>query len=140
MILLNELNLIAQVENLTEVINFIDENLNQHNCPIKIQMIIDIAVEEVFVNIANYGYPNSFGKVKIIFEYVLGSPSYIKITFIDSGIPYNPFEKLDPDISLSVEDREIGGLGIYMIKKSMDNIQYQYREKNNVLILTKYLK
>lgn len=139
---MNELNLIANVENLSEVINFVDENLEQHDCPIKIQMTIDIAVEEVFVNIANYGYPNSIGKVKITFEYISGSPSYIKITFVDSGIPYNPFEKLDPDVSLSAEDRQIGGLGIYMVKKSMDSVQYEYKykEKNNVLTLTKYLK
>lgn len=139
----NELTLDANIDNLADVIDFINENLSRYGCSMKVQMTVDIAVEEIYVNIAHYAYPNGIGSVKIIFKcsFETDDKGKISITFIDSGIPYNPFEKDDPNVTLSADDRNIGGLGIYIVKKSMDEIEYEYRykEKYNVLTIKKYL-
>lgn len=63
----------------------------------------------------------------------------ISITFSDSGKPYNPLEKPDPDVTLSAEERSIGGLGIFMVKKSMDDMRYEYKDGQNILTITKRL-
>ena len=99
-------------------------------------MQIDIAVEEIFVNIANYAYGDNVGIVMIRSK-VSAEPYSITITFIDNGVSYDPLSKPDPDVTLSAEDRQIGGLGIYMVKKNMDSIDYQYLDGQNILTLTK---
>ena len=104
----------------------------------KIQIQIDIAVEEIFVNIANYAYQDKVGKAQVQIE-IKEDPLSIYITFIDSGIPYDPLAKADPDTSLKAEDRAIGGLGIFMVKKSMDNVSYQYKNGQNMLTIQKSL-
>ena len=101
-------------------------------------MQIDIAVEEIFVNIASYAYPNGDGTATISVSEST-SPTAIRITFVDSGIPYNPLAKEDPDITLGAEEREIGGLGIFMVKKSMDDVNYEYTHGHNRLTLVKNL-
>ena len=108
-----ELILPAKVEKLYEALAFADSLLEENGCPMRVQKQIDIALEELFVNIAHYAYPEENGEAKII---VTITSEYAKITLIDSGIPYNPLAKPDPDILLSGEDRGIGGLGIYIIK------------------------
>ena len=103
----------------------------------KAQMQIDIAIDELFGNIANYAYNPEIGSATVRVE-VTEEPTVI-ITFIDHGVPYNPLEKTDPDTSLSAEEREIGGLGIFMVKKSMDHISYEYKNGQNILRIKKNL-
>ncbi len=126
----------AKVENLQDVLAFVDEQLESHACSLKLQMQIDIAVEEIFVNIAQYAYSEGTGKAKISLN-MLESPSRFVITFTDTGIPYDPLAKPDPNIRLSAQERQIGGLGIYMVKKSMDDMRYERREGQNILTIVK---
>ena len=129
---MKELNIDATGDNLSEVIAFIDGQLEGMDCSMNMQLTIELAVEEIFVNIANYAYGGKTGEVKIKVE--LQDKHGLKITFIDKGIPYNPLEKEDPDITLSAQEREIGGLGILMTKKCMDDIKYEYKGCNILTI------
>ena len=133
-----ELNVTADKKNLDKVIAFVDEQLEVHDCAPKIQMQVDIAVEELFVNIANYAYSPESGGATVRVE-IKEHPLSVEITFIDNGVPYDPLAKPDPDVTLSAEERDIGGLGIYMVKKSMDNISYEYKEGRNILKIEKLL-
>ena len=135
---MKELTIEAKVENLHQVLAFVDTYLESLGCPMKIQMQIDVAVEEIYVNVASYAYTPATGSVTLQLD-SRPSPLSVSITFIDSGVPYNPLAKKDPDVSLSAEERSIGGLGIYMVKKSMDSMTYEYRNKQNVLTLVKNL-
>lgn len=128
----------ALKENLGEVSAFVDSHLEEIDCPIKAQMQLDIAVEELFVNIANYAYAPDTGKATIRLE-INEEPLSVSITFIDNGVPYDPLAKADPDITLSAEERSIGGLGIFMVKKSMDDMFYEYKDSQNVLTIVKKL-
>lgn len=132
----SELTLEAKVENLDEVLAFVDGHLEQLDCPMKAKMQIDVAVEELYVNIAHYAYNPSVGSATVRVE-VLQNPLAVSITFIDHGVPYDPLKKPDPDVTLSAEEREIGGLGIYMVKKSMDGIDYEYKDGQNILRIQK---
>ena len=135
---MKEIVIDALTDNLPQVISFVDEQLEAADCPMKIQMQIDIAVEEIFVNIAHYAYNPDVGTAKVRVE-VLGEPPAVDITFIDNGIPYDPLAKADPDVTLSAEERQIGGLGIFMVKKSMDDVKYEYLDGHNILTLKKGL-
>ena len=99
-------------------------------------MQIDIAIDELFGNIAHYAYNPDVGSATVRVE-VTENPLAVTVTFIDHGIPYDPLASKEPDISLSAEERQIGGLGIYMVKKSMDEISYEYREGKNILKIKK---
>lgn len=133
-----QLTVDAKTDNLEQVLDFINEQIELCDCSMKVQIQIDIAVEEIFVNIANYAYQDKIGQAEVQTE-IQEDPLTIFITFIDSGIPYDPLAKEDPDTTLSAEDREIGGLGIFMVKKSMDNISYEYKQGHNILTLQKAL-
>lgn len=133
---MRSLKIKAAVENLDTVIAFIDEQLEAADCPMKTQMQIELAVEEIFVNIAHYAYAPETGMAVISVDI---SGSMAVITFEDSGIPYDPLAKPDPDTTLAAEDRGVGGLGIFMVKKSMDDVIYEYREGKNILTLKKGL-
>ena len=133
---MKKLTIDATVENLEQVLAFVDAELEAADCPLKSQMQIDVAVEEIFVNIAHYAYAPDTGKA-VVGVSVAGDPATAKITFSDTGMPYNPMEKEDPDVTLSAEEREIGGLGIFMVKKSMDTMDYEYRNGQNLLTMTK---
>ena len=135
---LNELTIEARLENLDQVLAFVDGQLEQLDCPPKIQIQIDVAVEEIFVNIASYAYTPSIGSATVRVEAEQDPPS-VTVTFIDHGVPYNPLEKPDPDVTLSAEERQIGGLGIYMVKKSMDGMEYEYKDGQNILKIRKRL-
>lgn len=126
----------AKVENLDEVLAFVDGILEANDCPIKIQMQMDIAVEEIFVNIAHYAYAPDTGKATISATFDARN-RVISFSFIDGGVPFDPLQKKDPDISQKLEDRKIGGLGIYMVKQSMDNVRYEYRDNLNILTIEK---
>lgn len=134
----NELDIDAVTDNLPQVNDFVNQKLKAVNCPIKAQMQIDIAVEEIFVNIASYAYAPNIGKAKIRIE-LSEEPTAVSITFTDSGVRYNPLEKDDPDITLSAEERRIGGLGIFMTKKTMDDVTYRYENGKNILTMKKVI-
>lgn len=135
---MKELVIDALTDNLPQVLAFVDGELEAADCPMKIQMQIDIAVEEIFVNIARYAYSPEVGTATVRVE-VMGEPPAVDITFIDGGVPYDPLAKADPDVTLSAEERQIGGLGIFMVKKSMDDVKYEYLDGHNILTLKKGL-
>ena len=112
--------------------------LEMLECPIKAQMQIDIAIDELFGNIAHYAYNPEIGSATVRVE-VAQAPLAVIITFIDNGVPYDPLAMEDPDVGLSAEDRAIGGLGIYLVKKTMDEITYEYKDGQNILSIKKKL-
>jgi len=134
----NEMELEARTEKLQEVLDFIEAQLEAVDCPMKAQMQIAVCAEEIFVNIASYAYAPGTGRVTVRVETTL-EPRSASITFIDSGIPFDPLKKDDPDVALPAEERGIGGLGIYMTKKMMDDVQYAYRDGQNILTMKKFL-
>ncbi len=133
---MKDLTIEAKVENLNEVLAFVDGQLEEIDCSMKAQMQIDVAVEEIFVNIASYAYTPGVGSATVIFE-LTQDPAVVTVTFIDRGVPYDPLEKEDPDVTLSAEERGIGGLGIFMAKKAVDDMQYVYRDGQNILTISK---
>ncbi|MBO6039967.1 MAG: anti-sigma factor antagonist [Oscillospiraceae bacterium] len=128
----------AEEEKLQEVQAFVDERLEEADCPLKAQMQIAVAVEEIFVNIASYAYVPEKGKAKVRVE-VSDEPVSVTITFVDHGIPYDPVAREDPDVTLPASQRDIGGLGIFMTKQIMDDVAYEYRDGQNILTLKKRL-
>ena len=131
---LNKFQTEAKTEKLDEVLDFIDGVLEENGCPMKTLTQINIAAEEIFVNIAHYAYGEGDGWAEIVVDV---SDGVAEITFIDGGTPYDPLAKPDPDITLSAEDRQIGGLGIYIVKKSMDSVSYEYRDGRNIFAMRK---
>ncbi|MBQ7488730.1 MAG: ATP-binding protein [Clostridia bacterium] len=135
---MSELKVEAKVDNLTTVLEFIDELLEQMECSMKTQMQIDVAVEEMFVNVASYAYGDDVGMATIVVD-ERQNPHAVAITIIDTGVPYDPLAKEDPDVTLSANERQIGGLGIYMVKKSMDDVLYEYTDGQNIFTMIKNL-
>ncbi len=133
---MTELTVTATVENIDTVTDFVNQQLEALDCPMKAQMQIDIAIDELFGNIAHYAYNPKVGQATVRVE-VIENPLAVTITFIDNGVPYDPLAKADPDTTLSAEERETGGLGIYMVKKSMDDITYEYKDGQNILTIKK---
>lgn len=133
---MKELIIDATVENIEKVMAFVDEQLEQLNCPMKAQIQINIAIDELFGNIAHYAYNPETGSATVRID-VLQEPLSVVVTFIDTGKAYNPLTREDPDVTLTAQEREIGGLGIYMVKKSMDEISYEYKDGQNILRIKK---
>lgn len=133
---MKEMTTEATIENIAAVTEFVDTELEAVGCPMKAQMQIDIAIDELFGNIANYAYNPEVGAATVRVE-VLENPMEVVITFIDKGIPYDPLSAEDPDTSLSAEERGIGGLGVYMVKQTMDAITYEYKDGQNILKIIK---
>ena len=109
------------------------------DCPYKAEMQIDLAIDELFGNIANYAYNPETGDATVRLE-VEEDPLSVIITFSDNGKPFNPLEAKEPDTTLSAEERQIGGLGIFIVKKYMDMIDYDYRDGQNILRIKKVLR
>lgn len=133
-----ELVVPAQIEKLQEVLSFLEQALGEVDCPLKKQMQIAVAAEEVFVNIASYAYAPGTGIATVCIE-TADDPPVATITFSDSGIPFDPLNKADPDVTLPAEERKIGGLGIFIAKKTMDEVRYEYKDGQNLLTLIKKL-
>ena len=135
----DELHIRAAVEKLDEVLDFVNVHLEGWDCPQKTLFQLDVAVEEIYVNVAHYAYgEEGGGDVTIRIELDMDRKR-VSITFTDSGIPYDPLAKPDPDVNASLEERPIGGLGIYMVKKSMDDVVYARIGDTNNLTLVKNL-
>lgn len=133
---MKELTVGATVDNIRIVTDFVNELLETIDCPIKAQVQIDVAIDELFSNIAYYAYNSETGLVTVRVE-IEEAPLSVEVTFIDQGVPYDPLSKEDPDVTLAAEERKIGGLGIYMVKKSMDAVTYEYKDGQNILRIKK---
>lgn len=133
---MEELRIDALMENVDKVISVLDEKLEGVDCPIKAQMQLDVAVEEIFANICNYAYEDC-GIVVISLNI---SEDQAELTFADEGTPFNPLKKEDFDVEEIAKSEQVGGLGIFMVKESMDEVLYEYRDKKNCLTIRKKLK
>ena len=147
--------ILAVLDNLAEVLKNVDAQLETEGCPMKTQMQIDVAVEELFVNIATYAYTPDTGDADILIETMDYCPipeedqknlsggdlkgRWLRVTLSDAGKPFNPLQKDDPDITLPASERRIGGLGIFMVKKSMDYMYYEYKDGKNHISICKKL-
>ena len=130
---MKELIVEASVNYLDEVLGFVNEEIERHNCPPELQNEIDIAVEEIFVNIARYAYKPAKGNVTVCI--FIGEE--IVIRFEDTGKPYNPLEQAAPALDKPLMERKIGGLGIFMVRQLMDEVVYSFVDNKNILIIRK---
>ena len=126
----------ASDDKLYEVQDFVNAELEENDCPMATQLLIEISLEELFVNISHYAYPEGNGWAEI---HVGVEDGVMELTLIDGGIPFDPLAKPDPDVTLMAEDRQIGGLGIYMVKQKMDAMEYQRQDDKNILTIRKKL-
>ncbi len=129
----------ADIENLDEVTEFIDEQLEEAGCSIEIVMSVELSVEEMFTNVASYAYRDGQGFVEISVEHLL-DPERMIIIMADSGQRFDPLEKTDPDTSDTLRNDVIGGLGIYVVKKQMDRVSYKYENGQNILTMEKLVR
>ncbi|MDO4976624.1 MAG: ATP-binding protein [Eubacteriales bacterium] len=128
----------ANIDDIQKVTEFVEKELKTMGCPRKSIIQIKVAIDEIFSNILHYGYPNKKGPVTVdVIE--REDPHSVYIRFSDHGIPYNPIKAEDPDVTLSAEEREIGGLGIYLVKQSMDDMKYKYENGQNILTIQKII-
>ena len=128
----------AKAEALSDVIGFVEQMLECFECPMKTQTALCIAIEEVFVNVAHYAYGDGEGSVTLGIGFDKDNRT-LTFRMTDSGVPFDPLKKPDPDITLSAEEREIGGLGIFITKKTMDSLSYAYENGENILTMIKNL-
>lgn len=133
---MKELTIEATVESIPAVTEFVDTQLEALGCPMKAQMQIDVAIDELFGNIAMYAYKPGKGHATVRVE-VEENPLAVIISFIDQGKPFDPLATNEPDVTLSAEERKIGGLGIFLVKKTMDEISYTYKNGQNILQIRK---
>ena len=126
----------AKTESLNSILGFVEETIEGFECPMKTQTALCVAIEEVFVNVAHYAYPESEGDMTLHISFDEESRN-ITFRMTDKGVPFNPLKKPDPDITLSAEEREIGGLGIFIAKKTMDSLSYSYENGENILTMIK---
>jgi len=123
----------ANTENYTKLLDWLNEKCDEAEIQSSYKNKLNVAVEEIFVNVSNYAYPPKEGDVEITFK--INDGKQVEMQFVDAGVPYNPLEKKDPDITLGVEDRPIGGLGIFMVKNYVDEINYVYENGKNILTI-----
>lgn len=133
---MKEITVPAQIDQLMEVTAFVDQELEAHDCSMKAQMQIELALDEILTNIASYAYKPGTGDATIRVD-IDSDTRMATIVFLDSGVPYDPLQKADPDTTLSADERQIGGLGIFLVKKTMDDMFYAYEDGKNVLTLKK---
>jgi anti-sigma regulatory factor (Ser/Thr protein kinase) len=133
---MKEITVEAKVPNITAITAFIDEELEKAGCSMKAQMQLDIAADEIFANVSMYAYAPETGDVTVGLE-IDGETKTATMQFRDRGIPFDPTKAEEPDVTLPAEKRRIGGLGIFMVKKSMDSVNYEYRDGQNILTITK---
>lgn len=133
---MKEIKVPANIDHVDVVTDFVNDQLMELNCPMRAQMQIDVAIDEIFGNIAMYAYKPDTGEAVIQVESDEDS-LFVTITFIDHGKPFDPLKREDPDVTLSADQRAIGGLGIYVVKKTMDDVEYKYEDGKNILRIKK---
>ena len=124
----------ATDEALPDALAFVEEELEKLDCSMKDTMLITVCVEELFVNVAHYAYSGKVGTVEMVFDC---DGRMMSVTLIDEGVAFDPLAKDDPDITLPAEERGIGGLGIFMVKKSMDEVTYKRSDNKNYITMKK---
>ena len=134
---MNKITVDAVLENLQTVMDFATENLEAHDCSMKVSMQLELVIEEIFVNISSYAYHPEIGSATFCMEFEK-EPAAVLMTFIDGGKPYNPLEKNDPDTTLDIDERDVGGLGIFLVKKNVDEISYEYADGKNILHMKRF--
>ena len=122
----------SKMENIKKVIEFVNSKIEKCNFKEKEKLEINIAIDELFGNIVKYAYGEEVGIVEVQVK-VKENPLEVEITFIDSGTKYNPLEREEPNIEANLNERKIGGLGIFIARKLMDEIKYEYKDGKNVL-------
>jgi sigma-B regulation protein RsbU (phosphoserine phosphatase) len=148
-----KLEIKASLENLNTVLGFVNTELEQRGCPPHIKGEIDVAVEEIFMNIANYAYVQEYSAGQVLTSVVpekrgslpdtgntvilISVTSKVIIRFEDTGRPFNPLEQAAPDFNIPPVERKPGGLGVFLVKELMDNIEYSRIENKNILVMTK---
>ena len=128
----------ATLDNLGKVNDFVEDFLKEKECSPKVRMQLEVVVEEIFTNIANYAYGDDAGNVTI--EGCLeDDAAKFRLKFMDHGVPYNPLKQPEPDITTGADERTVGGLGIFLVKKSVDDISYQHEDGQNILTIVKVI-
>jgi len=133
---LHEMRVQAILENIPEVLNFLKNSLMQSNCEAETISQLELAVEEIFVNIASYAYTKGQGQAIIRID-LSDTTRLLTLQFEDTGVPFNPLNKEAPDINAPLENRDIGGLGIFIVNTIMDEVSYEYKDNKNILTLKK---
>ncbi len=135
---MNNFKFPANIELVEDMIDPIISSLREIGVEHKKIYQVNLALEEILVNIAKYAYPDDKGIIDISYE-IGDDNKQLKVVIKDKGIEFNPLEKEDPDLEASVENRKIGGLGIYIVKNIMDDIKYHRSNNENVLEIIKKL-
>ena len=133
---MKEMTLEAKIENIPRVTAFIDEQLEALDCPMKAQMQIDVAIDELFGNISHYAYAPGSGEATVGFDFDETART-VSVIFSDRGIPFDPLGRSDPNVNAPAQERDIGGLGIFLVKKTMDSLEYRFENGKNVLTIKK---
>ncbi len=136
---MKELTIAAAVENIETATDFVNEQLENAGCPMKAQLQIDVAIDEILSNIVHYAYEEQKGTMTLQLE-VEEDPLRVILIFMDQGRPYDPLKNEDPDVTQTAEERAIGGLGIFLVKKTMDAVEYAYRDGRNILTIKKHIE
>ena len=133
---MKELTVEAIVEQIETVTEFVNAELEKLDCPMKARIQLDIVIDEIVSNIAYYAYGEKTGTVTVRIE-ALQKENGVQLMFLDSGVPYDPLTRQDPDISAEIEERKEGGLGIFLVRKTMDDMKYEYKDGQNCLTIRK---
>ena len=136
---MEKIEILAVMENLDQVFKFIHKGIENQTMSEKARIRLDVAVEEIFTNIVNHAYDPETGPARIRME-LLDDPLRVQIIFSDKGKPYNPLSNEEVDVQKKMENREVGGLGIYLLKKYTDGIRYSYEDGQNVVTIEKLLQ
>lgn len=126
----------ATVQNIQTIIAFVEGELEGAGCPLREQTQILMAVDEVMANISGYAYTPGTGNVTVTFEQEKQAGT-VALTFIDEGIPFDPLQIPEPDVTLPAEKRQVGGLGIFLVRKTMDEVTYRREHGRNILCIRK---
>ena len=132
-----KITLPAVVDSIEKVTEFVNDRLQKSNIPQKIQTQIDVVIDELMSNVTKFAYRDGKnGDISVEMEV---NEEEIAMTFRDSGVPFNPLEQADPDVNAPLEQRKIGGLGLFLVRKTMDKLNYVYENGQNVLTVIKKL-
>lgn len=134
---MHKIELKATTAGINRVTDFVNDILTSAGCPTKVMMQVDIVIDEMFSNIVRYAYGDIVGMASVSVE-LTDEPRGVVITFTDTGKPFDPLQQEEPDVTLSAEERRIGGLGIFIVKKTMDDVSYDYKDGKNILTIRKY--
>ncbi len=126
----------AKVESIEAVTNFVDRELEARDCPVKPLMQIRMAIDELVTNVASYAYVPGTGDITVCFDFDEQDRT-VFLTFIDEGVPYDPLQAVEPDVTLPAAERKIGGLGIFLVRKTMDGMEYRREDGKNILTIRK---